>query len=188
MKKKLPKLLVLVLALMLVTGLVASVSAATTAGSGQGLAGQGLRFGQKQAQTVLNAVSDLTGLSITDIRTQRADGKSLAAIAADEGVAEQTVINKVVAERTAALDQLKADNKITEDQYESCITNMTENIETSLQRTTTGNINGNQGQGLNARQNSGQGAGQGMRNGAGPNQENCANYPNCPNCSANVSQ
>lgn len=185
MKKKLPKLLILALALMLVTGLVASVSAATNSGSGQGLAGQGLMYGRQQAQTALNAVSDLTGLSITDIRAERAEGKSLAAIAADKGVNEQAVIDKVVAERTTELDQLKADNKITEDQYQSCITNMKTQIQTNLERTTTGPDNGRQGQGLNARQNAGQGAGQGLGNGSGLNRTNCTN---CPNCTGNTGQ
>jgi len=44
--KSLPKFLVLALALMLVTGLVASVSAATDSNSGQGLVRQGLMQGR----------------------------------------------------------------------------------------------------------------------------------------------
>ncbi len=79
MKKKLSKVAVLALSLLLLAGMVASVSAA------HGTTGQaGLRqgkAGQQKGQTALQAVSDLTGLSVADIRSQRAEGNSLAAIA-----------------------------------------------------------------------------------------------------------
>lgn len=171
MKRKLPKFLVLALVIILITGLAASVSAATDSNSGQNLAQQCLQQGRQRAQTALNALSDLTGLSIADIRNQRAEEKSLASIAEDKGVSEQALIDKIAAERKAALDQLKADGKITEDQYQACIANLEARVKANVERTTIG-PNGGQGQCLNA----GQGIGQGSGHGMGMNRVNCPNY------------
>lgn len=188
MKKSWTKFLVLTMSLLLVGGLVLSASAAGTStnNSPTGLLRQGIMAGQQRVQTALNAVADLTGLSIDDIRSQRMEGKSLAAIAGTKGISEQTVIDKVVAERTAALDQLKADNKITDAQYQSCVSNMQERIKTNIERTAIGPANGNQagqgmgcmqgagkGQGLGQGMGQGGGMGQGMGRGSGQNQANC---------------
>lgn len=126
MKRRWPKLIALALAMLLLGGLVATASAANSNNGTQtnNAVRQGLMKGKQQAQTALKAVADLTGLSTTDIRTQRAEGKSLAEIAETKGVSEQTVIDQVIAARTAALDKLKADNKITDTQYQNCIDNM----------------------------------------------------------------
>lgn len=181
MKKNWTKFFVLAMSLLLVGGMVISATAADTGTTTTGLLQQGIRTCQQGAQTALNAVADLTGLSTDDIRTQRAAGNSLADIAADKGVSEQAVIDKVVAERTAVLDQLKADNKITAEQYNACISNMQERIKTNVERTAVGPANGNQGmgcmrgagQGQGAGQGRGMGQGQGMGRGAGQNQANC---------------
>ncbi len=181
MKKRWTKFLVLAMSLLLVGGMVISAAAADTDTTATGLIQQGIRAGQQRAQTALNAVADLTGLSTDDIRTQRATGNSLADIATDKGVSEQAVIDKVVAERTAVLDQLKADNKITAEQYNACISNMQDRIKANVERTTVGPNNGNQGmgcmrgagQGQGAGQGRGMGQGQGMGRGAGQNQANC---------------
>lgn len=173
MKKRWSKFMVLGMALLLVVGMVASVSAAGSANSAQPNAlCQGLMLGKQKAQTALNVVADLTGLSATEIRSQRQDGKSLAAIAESKGVTEQTVVDKVIAERTAALDKLKADNKITEAQYQTCISNMQTRVKANVERTTVGPANGQKaGQGMGRMQGAGQG--QGMGKGCGQNQANC---------------
>ena len=161
MKKRWTKFLVLAMSLLLVGGLALSASAASSTGnSPTGILRQGIMMGQQRAQNALKAVAELTGLSTDEIRSQRVEGESLVAIAETKGISEQTVIDQVVAERTAALDQLKADNKITDAQYESCISNMQERIKTNIERTAVGPANGNQ-------------AGQGMGRGSGQNQANC---------------
>lgn len=159
MKRKSPKILVLVLALVLVAGL-ATVSLAGTTNSAQGFVQQGMMQGRQHAQTALKAVSELTGLDIADIRTQRSEGKSLLSIAEGQGISEQELTDKVVADRKAALEQLKADGKITEAQYQTCLSNMETRIKSNLERTATG-PNG-QGRGQRAMQGGGQGRGCGM--------------------------
>lgn len=170
MKKRWPKFMILALSLLLLVGVVASASAANATGSSQtGLLGQGIRAGQQHAQTALKALSDLTGLSIDDIRSQRVEGKSLGSIAEAQGVSEQAVIDKVIAERTAALNELKADNKITEDQYQACLDNMAEKVKTNIERTTVGRSNGQGRQGMGCMSSQGQGMGRGC----GQNAANC---------------
>jgi hypothetical protein len=185
MKKRWTKFLVLAMSLMLVGGMALTAAAADTGTTTTGLLHQGMMAGRQHAQTALNAVAQLTGLSTDEVCTQRAAGDSLADIAADQGISEQAVIDKVAAERTAELDQLKADNKITTDQYNACISNMQERIKTNIERTVTGPANGNQGQGIGKMQGSGQGQGacqscgrgqgQGMSRGIGLHQGNCIN-------------
>ncbi|HPF21790.1 MAG TPA: hypothetical protein PLC88_10685, partial [Syntrophomonas sp.] len=152
-----------------------------------GLLQQGMKAGQQRAQTALKAVAELTGLGVDEVRTQRGAGNSLAGIAVDKGISEQSVIDKVAAERTAVLDQLKADNKITVDQYNACVTNMQDKIKANIERTGIGPANGGQGQGgayargggqgkgAGAGQGNGRGVGQGqgMGRGAGAQQANC---------------
>ncbi|HNX29902.1 MAG TPA: hypothetical protein PKN87_10930 [Syntrophomonadaceae bacterium] len=179
MKKRWTIAAVLTLSLLLLGGMALSASAAAssnTAASPAGLLRQGIMAGQQRAQTALHVVADLTGLSIEDIRTERVEGKSLAAIAEAEGISEQTVIDKVIAERTAVLEQLKADDKITDAQYENCISNMQERIKANIERTTVGPANGNKTGGRGGcMQGNGQGLGQGsgMGRGMGQNQANC---------------
>lgn len=175
MKKRWSKFMVLALSLLLLAGMVASVSAANGANnSPAGLMRQGMKAGQQCAQTALKAVADLTGLSTVDVQSQRVEGKSLAAIAEAKGVSEQNVIDKVIAERTATLEQLKADNKITAAQYQSCLDNMQDRVKANIERTTVGAGNGNQcGQGNGRMQ--GMGQGQGMGRGCGQNPANCPN-------------
>ncbi len=170
MKKRLSKVAILALSLLLLAGMVASVSAA------HGTTGQaGLRqgkAGQQKAQVALQAVSDLTGLSVADIRSQRAEGNSLAAIAESKGVSEQAVIDKVIAERTAVLGNLKADKKISEEQYQACLDNMADKIKANVERTAVGSGNGNQ-RGQNRESMQGFGQGQGREPG-------CGHQANCP--------
>ena len=177
MKKRWAKFLALAMSLLLVGGLALSASAASSTGnSATDILYQGIMMGQQRAQNALKAVAELTGLSTDEIHSQRAEGESLAAIAETKGISEQTVIDKVVAERTVALDQLKADGKITDTQYQICISNMQDRIKTNIERTAVGPANGNQaGQGMGCKQGArqGQGLGQGMGRGTGQNQANC---------------
>jgi hypothetical protein len=181
MKKKSMIAVILIISL-LVGGLAinALAAAGSPSDSPAGLLRQGIMAGQQRAQTALNVVAELTGLSTEDVRAERLEGKSLADIAEAEGINEQTVIDKVIAERTAALDQLKADQKITDEQYENCLTNMQERVKTNIERTTVGPAQGNKiGQGMGCCQGAcsgqgpGQGQGRGMGRGMNGNQANC---------------
>jgi competence protein ComGC len=169
MKRRWPKFTALAIALLLLGGMVASASAANSANSQANVLCQGLMKGSQQAQTALKAVADLTGLTAADIRSQRAEGQSLAEIAQAKGVSEQTIIDQVAGERTSTLDKLKADGTITETQYQTCLGNMQTRIKANIERTAVGSGNGCQGQGMHSNN-----QGRGHRN-SGCNQENCPN-------------
>lgn len=178
MKKKTTIAAILIISMLFGGLAINALAAVNPSDSPAGLLRQGIMAGQQRAQTALNVVAELTGLSTEDIRAERLEGKSLADIAEVQGISEETVIDKVIADRTAALDQLKADQKITDEQYENCLTNMQERVKTNIERTTVGPAQGNKaGQGMGCCQGAGQGQGQGqgrgMGRGMGGNQANC---------------
>lgn len=103
----------------------------------------------------------------------------MATIAASKGISEQAVIDKVMSERKTALAQLKAEGKITDTQYDSCIANMQNRIKANIERTTIGpakaNAGFNKGKGLGSQRQLGQSGnkwGHGER-GANNNRANC---------------
>lgn len=168
MKKRGLNLIVVALSLLLLVGLVTSASAANgTGNSPNGPERTGIVAGQKQNQIALRVVADLTGMDAADVRSLRQEGKSLAAIAKSQGISEQTLINEITASRTATLDQLKADKKITDEQYQNCLTNMQARVKSNIERTTTGPGNG---QYQNKRMG---GMGQGMGKACGQKSANC---------------
>lgn len=171
MKLKLMKIFVSVLVLILVSG-VAVVSAADTPNSGQSRLQQGIVQCRQGAQTALEAVSEMTGLSIDKIREQRQEGKSLQSIAESKGVSEEALTDKILAERKSVIDQLKADGKITDEQYQNCINNMESRIKANLERTTTGPMMG-KGNGQQANQSTCQGKGCGNGGMQSRLQQNC---------------
>ena len=185
MMKNKPMLVVVMVISLLLGGLALNAIAAGGPSETKEVLRQGIMAGQQRAQTMLKAVAELTGLSQDEICVLRQEGKSFAAIAENEGVSPRDVIDKVAAERTAVLQKLKAENKITELQYEKCVTNMQEKIKTNMERTSAGpNKSGmgyaiedgekrNQGQGQGMGQGQGQGQGKGMGRGMGGNQGNC---------------
>ena len=173
MKKQRTKLMSLALSLVLIGGMTAGASAANTDNDQLGLVRQGLRAAGQQAQGCLQTLADLTGLSITEIRHERTQGKSLAAIAESQGIDEQTIIDQIIAERTSTLDQLKANNKISAAQYEYCITNMPERVQANLDRTDIGCGQGNHSQWGDTSRARGAGQCRGMANGMGVNQGAC---------------
>lgn len=72
--------------------------------------------GQKLDYT---AVSALLGVTGSDLRTAQRDGKSLAAIAEEKGIAVQSVTDLVAQEIAAKLDEKLADGKISQADYDA---------------------------------------------------------------------
>jgi len=97
------------------------------------------------AQNMVKAVADITGLDIDTIRQERQAGKSLAAIAQEKGITEDTLISKIVAENQAKIQSLVDSGKMTQAQYDKCIADMQTRAKENLERTTTGKANGQAG-------------------------------------------
>ena len=83
-------------------------------------------------------VADFLGISLTDLRTARQSGKSMAQIAVDAGKTEQELIDFMSAQRIAQLDQLVVDGKITQAQADLCKQTMGDRIKSNVERTSVG--------------------------------------------------
>ncbi|MDD2619424.1 MAG: hypothetical protein PHC92_01955 [Syntrophomonadaceae bacterium] len=121
---------------------------AGVAGSGNQQAIQGNMKGAGQGmqnQTMLKAVTDLTGLDTVKIRENRRTGSSLLSIAKENGVDETALINKITSENQAKLKARLDAGSIDQAQYDTCLTQMNERIKERVNRTGTGNANGGKG-------------------------------------------
>lgn len=133
----------------------------------QGFAGIGAAAGQLQG-SLTNLVSSILGLDSATVLKERQAGKSLVDIAKSKGVAEQKLVDDVVTERKAVIDQRLKDGQITATQAEYCETNMEQRITANLNRTTVGpgsgvpGTGGGRGMGMGGR-----GQGLGCGNGCG---------------------
>ncbi|MDD4859309.1 MAG: hypothetical protein PHR56_03790 [Dehalococcoidales bacterium] len=83
-------------------------------------------------------IAALLGLTSDQIREQRADGKSLVQIAAAQGVSEETLINAIITDKKAALQQLVTAGTITQAQADERLVFMTERVKEAVNRTTVG--------------------------------------------------
>jgi len=94
------------------------------------------------AQNMVKAVADLTGLDVSTIIQERQAGKSLAAIAQEKGVTEEALINKIMTDKQAKLQSLVDSGKMTQDQYDTCVSQMQTRVKENLESTDTGKSNG----------------------------------------------
>lgn len=100
-------------------------------------AGLGAALGRLQGGMIAT-VSNLLGIDQAEVIKERQAGKSLVDIAETKGVDEQKLVDTVVSERKALLDQRLKDGLITEEQAQYCTENMTQRITDNLNRTTIG--------------------------------------------------
>lgn len=68
------------------------------------------------ADVLSDAVLQLLGMTRDEVLTERQAGKTLSQIAGEKGVSDQQVIDAMLAEQQAALDQAVKDGKITQEQ------------------------------------------------------------------------
>jgi len=126
---------------------------------------------------ISGAVSQLLGISQSELIAARQAGKSMVQIASEKGMTEQNLIESITAQRNAQIDQLVQDGKMTQEQAGLCKQNIGQQIKSNISRTNIGpNRTGVPGQGqgkalksgANQRQAAaGMGAGRGAGRGAG---------------------
>jgi len=137
----------------------AGVAAGTCPCGGAGLgAGAGMRRGAPDWAGLPDEVAVWLGLSQDEIHDARLNGQSLAEIAVAQGKTKQSLIDTILAAKKA---KLVADSRLTQEQAELMIQNMTARVTTMVEREDVGPAFGQGG----ARGMMGQGAGQGMRGG-----------------------
>jgi ribosomal protein S20 len=76
----------------------------------------------------LDAAAQALKLSVDDLRSRLRDGKTLAQVAEDQNVDKQKVIDAMVAEATARIDQKVQEGEITADQANEHKANLQERI------------------------------------------------------------
>ncbi|MBB6444955.1 hypothetical protein [Bacillus benzoevorans] len=109
--------------------------------AGRGMMGMGKYF----SGTMSEVVAKELGLTVEELHAARSEGKSIAAIAEEKGIAVDTLISKMMEARKAELNQLVKDRKITEEQMNLMLENMDANMKTAIERESTGPMNGRGG-------------------------------------------
>jgi len=148
MNKKRSLLIASVLALSVTAGsgifIVGNVSAAEVVQKTfNHFGGKGGLF-HKQASS---EIAKLLGMTEDELRTAQQSGKSLAAIAAEKGVAVQKIIDLQVKTITAALDKQLAAGKITQTQYDKEKTEITAKVTNEVNGVFDGSFKGKDGKG-----------------------------------------
>lgn len=151
---------------------VPAVKAFAAGNQSGGKAGQGygLQIGRNFGSMSAN-VAQFLGISQEDLKADRQSGKSMVQIAAEKGISEQELVDYVIGQRSAQIDQMVSDGKITQEQADQHEQLMTERVKENLNRTEVGpNRSGNAADRGNKA--AGEGMGKGMGKGLGNGQGN----------------
>lgn len=84
------------------------------------------------------AMAETLGISVDELRQGRQDGKTLAEIAADNGIAKDALIDKLVAAAEKRLDEAVADDRLTQAQADERKADLEERITDMVDRERTG--------------------------------------------------
>lgn len=107
-------------------------------GATQDCLGQGWGGYHGQEAICTETVSDLLGLTAEEIQAQRHEGKSLAEIAAAQGVSEEALVETIMATKAEAVQQKVADGTLTQEQADLMLEQMEERTVEAVNRTNTG--------------------------------------------------
>lgn len=127
--------------------------------------GCGLQVGRTFG-SMAQQVAQFLGIDLSQLIAARQSGQSLVQIAEERGSSEQALVDYVVGQRSAQIDQLVEDGKITRAQADLQKQFMAERVKENVNRTTVGpNFPGSGGQGFKAGGKSGSGPGSGAGRG-----------------------
>jgi polyhydroxyalkanoate synthesis regulator phasin len=105
---------------------IAAIEAARPAGGAGGSGGHGQGHGHRGQG--LEAAAEALGMDQAELRDQLRDGASLAEIAQAQGVDVQVVIDALVAEAKAHLDEKVAEGDLTQEEADERLAELTERI------------------------------------------------------------
>jgi len=117
---------------------------------------------------VAQQVADLLGMSTDDVAQAREDGKSLSQLADEKGVAQDELIETMLAPRKAMLDQAVADGRLTQAEADAMLERMRSRLTQKADGAQAGGGCGGPGAGAGSEGCGGPGGGGGGC-GAGPN-------------------
>ncbi len=93
----------------------------------------------------LQRAAQALGMTEADLQTELSNGKTLAQIAQERGVATQTLVDALLNQAKADLAQRVADGKITQAQADQMLTDLTERIQTLINSGQPGRSGGRSG-------------------------------------------
>ena len=131
----------ILLATGLVIALIAGVTTAVSAAGAQDRSNYNLTyqncFGAGGA-LYSQALSDLLGMTPEQILEQRQAGQSLVQIATGKGISEDTLINTILQDRQAVMQQMVTAGTLTQDQLNQRLDIMKQNLKKAVESTTLG--------------------------------------------------
>jgi hypothetical protein len=120
------------------TAVTASNASTSKAGAMGGPGGPGHgRGGMRGGADLAAVVAKLTGISETDVRTQRAAGKSFEAIAKTKGVSASKVVEKALADAKTVMDAEVKVGRLTSAQEAQMLADMKTRFQAEMTATTT---------------------------------------------------
>lgn len=102
----------------------------------------GMGYGVMAGGVVMDAAADYIGISETALATARHDGKSLAQIAVANGKTAAGLQTALVAAFKVNLDKAVSAGRITDAQATQALANFQSQVQTMINRTATGPVNG----------------------------------------------
>jgi hypothetical protein len=98
--------------------------------------------------SMIDGVADFLGLTTDQVREERQSGKSLFEIANEKGVSKDKLLDQMLEQRKAQLDDLVKQGKLTKDQANQYLDQMKDRMGTMVERSETGGPGfGGRGQG-----------------------------------------
>jgi hypothetical protein len=152
---------------MLLVGIPAAKALAAGGPPAGGQAGQvmqqgnGMRMG-RDFGSMAAPVAQFLGIDQADLIAARHSGKSMVQIASEKGIGEQQLVDYVVGQRSAQIDQMVTDGKITQAQADLHKQFMTGQVKTNLNRTDVGPKRTGDGMGKGFGRGAGNGPGTGV--------------------------
>lgn len=155
------------LALLVLAGVFA-VALPAFAAPGGNFAGFGLRWlGFGGPGSTVEEAAEVLGMTADEVYAAKVEGKTLADLALSKGMTVEELTAKIVAAKTADLDALVAEGKVTEERALAAKANIEANVARSIEQQCTGTCGGTPGTGACGNGRSGQGGlGRGMGRGA----------------------
>lgn len=96
----------------------------------------GLQLGR--TNNMQASVAQFLGMDTSTLQTERRNGKSLSEIALSKGKSEQALVDYIITQRTARLNQLVAEGRITQAQADSVQQQMQQRISNNVKQTNVG--------------------------------------------------
>jgi hypothetical protein len=106
--------------------------------NGTGVAGQMMRRGGPAWAGQQDEVLKLLDMTAEELQVERLAGKSLAEIAADKDVSEETLINTIINAKKVILADLVADGKLSQAQMDAMVEHMQAQVKVMVERTSVG--------------------------------------------------